>query len=240
VCHSYLTGPTVQVVVGADELSKTFSVHRDLITSRSKFFAKALRNYGEGDDGNITWREGEEGTVKLPEDSQDVFTQYLQLLYCGHIPVGKQFVGDTEAMSYKERIKAVGKFHDQEYVALGKLYVFCEKVRDVQSKATLITAFVETSQKVRGNGLAYFPSTVSTRIVYDGTLHGDPLRQWLVGGFSLRAHEAWFEEDKAESYNQQFMFDVMAEMAKRRAQVDDYSEIQTAEQYCKQLLEAEE
>ena len=222
-----------------DERSRSFFVHRDLITSRSKFFAKALRNYGESSNGDITWREGEHGIVELPEDCLDVFSHYLELIYQGHVPVGKQFVGDTEAMSYKERIKAVGEFHDQEYVALSKLYVFCEKVGDVQSKVMLVTAFVETSQKVRTSASTYCANAECTKIVYDGTLDGDPLRKWMVTCFALRAHESWFTGERVENYNPQFLLDVMAEMAKRRAQISDYSEIRNAEHYCKQLLEAE-
>jgi hypothetical protein len=77
----------IKVVVGDDEPNvdrpNHFFVHKDLITSRSHFFAKALRNYagsrrnekdsvetynGDTDRGSITWIEGKEGVVRLPED----------------------------------------------------------------------------------------------------------------------------------------------------------------------------
>jgi len=130
--------------------------------------------------------------------------------------------------------------NDQECLPLSELYVFCEKVKDAQSKAAVLAAFVETSQKVHMNNSSYFANTNSITTVYDGTLDGDPLRQFFVDCYALRAYEAWFKKDKADYHNRQFLFDVMTEMAKRRAQVSDYSKIRNAEHYCKKLLEAEE
>lgn len=74
--HSdFSTGPIVQIIVGADrnEQSTTFNIHRDLITSRSPFCAKALKNYGECGNGDIQWLEGEERVVKMPEDDPAIF-----------------------------------------------------------------------------------------------------------------------------------------------------------------------
>jgi len=91
--HIYFTGPTVQVIVGADldTPARSFFVHAELLTKRSKFFAKALKNYAErmahpegsetaaesdaqqadkaeknAKSESIMWKEGEEGVVKLP------------------------------------------------------------------------------------------------------------------------------------------------------------------------------
>jgi hypothetical protein len=51
---------------------QNFTVHQDLISTRSEFFAKALR----GD-----WKEAQERTVVLPDDEPEVFRLYLQFLY---------------------------------------------------------------------------------------------------------------------------------------------------------------
>jgi len=220
--------------------SRSFFVHRDLITSRSKFFAKAFRSYSGTDNGAIKWREGEDGIIKMPEDSQDVFTQYLQLIYYGRVPVGKTLKGDTKGLSAKDLDKALDDLSDQEYVALSKLYVFCEKVEDLHSKAIIITAFVETARTLRENNTVYYPNPGPIKIVYDGSMNRDPLRQFLVNCYVLRADERWFEGSAIDDYNPQFLFDALVEMAKQRDKIGDKARIQTAEQYCKKLLEAEE
>lgn len=226
--------------MGVDEHAKHFFVYRDLITSRSKFFAKALRKYGEGDNGDITWLEGEEGIIKLPEDNPDVFAYYLQLIYQGQVPAGKAFKGDVDAMSEDELEDAISNLVNAEYERLSKLYIFCEKVRDTTGKVLLIAAFVEAYHKKREDGCPYFPVSKCVTKVYEGTMDGDPLRQFCVDCYALQAHAQWFENEKAEEYNLQFLFDVMKEMANARDQVTDYSEIKSAEAYCKKLLDTEQ
>jgi hypothetical protein len=104
---SYLASPMIKVIVGggdhanessenharegegendadADDPLQSFFVHKDLVTSRSEFFAKALRTASDGGSG--TWLEGDEGVVRLPDDDPKVFANYLQLLYHNAVP----------------------------------------------------------------------------------------------------------------------------------------------------------
>jgi len=84
----------------ADSDPQTFFVHSELVMSRSKFFAKALKNYTPldqaGDDKHATssvegrgcfWKEGHEGVVRLPVDKPVVFAHYIQLIYTGVLPM---------------------------------------------------------------------------------------------------------------------------------------------------------
>ena len=61
-----------------------FIVHRDILVSRSGFFAKAPRGYTasdttsavsgtEGHHSGGKWREGDTGIVKLPKEKADIF-----------------------------------------------------------------------------------------------------------------------------------------------------------------------
>jgi hypothetical protein len=113
---SYLTSRTIEIIVEAEtkSSSRSFFVHADLLTSRSRFFAKALKNYVEskeqtgaedsstameGDQRKnkqsadtsvgeaIMWKEGKEGVVELPVDEPEVFGDYVQLLYTGALVV---------------------------------------------------------------------------------------------------------------------------------------------------------
>jgi hypothetical protein len=229
----------VQVIVGLDELSKTFSVHRDLITSRSKFFKKALRNYGDKDRGDITWREGEDGVVKLPEDSPDVFSHYVQLIYHGRVPVGKTLVGDTKALPKERLADLVSNLVNEKFFALGRLYVFCERLQDVQSKANLISAFVEASLRQRETNDSYYSRADVIKLIYEGTLDGDTLRELCCDWYALRAHNGWFRDVTLEEFHPQFLLDAIVAMTQIRGRPAIYSKIQNAQLYRKKLLDAE-
>jgi hypothetical protein len=94
--------PTVRVVVGDDKDTsmQPFFIPKNLLTSRSRFFAKALKEYTDPaqvdeankDDNAINvitfkWREGEEGVIKLTVDKPNIFTNYVQLIYTDVLPI---------------------------------------------------------------------------------------------------------------------------------------------------------
>ncbi|KAF2121999.1 hypothetical protein BDV96DRAFT_640068 [Lophiotrema nucula] len=68
----------VEVLVGEEGKEKKFLVHKDLIASRSQFFATALSG---------PWKEAEDKVVKLSDDDPQTFELYVQLLYKGHVPI---------------------------------------------------------------------------------------------------------------------------------------------------------
>jgi hypothetical protein len=228
----------IQVTVGTGEGSKTFFVYRDLITSRSRFFAKALKTYGEGQPGEITWTEGAEGIVKLPEDDAEVFTNYLHLVYLESIPIRVKVKGAI-ALSRTELDHAVERAVDNEYTALSKLYVFCEKLGDPHGKALVITAFVQATLDKREDGEIQCPGPGAINIVYGGTMQGDPLRKFCVNLYALVACTHWFANIKAYDHDLHFIFDVMVAMADRRKAEPDDPIIASAEPYVEMLQVAE-
>ncbi|KFY08175.1 hypothetical protein V492_06462 [Pseudogymnoascus sp. VKM F-4246] len=66
----------VTVYVGPRE--KRYSVHKALLTSQSEYFEKAL---------NGKFKEADEQTIRLPEDSPDAFDLLIGWLYQNQIPV---------------------------------------------------------------------------------------------------------------------------------------------------------
>jgi hypothetical protein len=82
----------IKVVVGekTKKSFRQFFVHAGLLTSRSTFFATALKSYGKSDHGesegnteqtvedrSIQWQEVKERVVKLPVDDPGVFANYV-------------------------------------------------------------------------------------------------------------------------------------------------------------------
>jgi hypothetical protein len=224
----------VEVIVGLDDDYKAFFAHRDLITSRSRFFAKALTTYEEDGEGNILWAEGEDGIVKLPKDDKEVFADYLHLLYQETVPVRAK-VKNADALSPKDLSRAVIDAVDEEFTALSKLYVFCEKVRDTQGKALVIAAFVQAAQIEREDGFRQHPGQGPVNIIYEGTMEGDALRKFCVDVYVLVGHGTWFKDHGAEDYHREFMFDVMVEVLKTRKRPADKSKIKSLEAYYEML-----
>jgi len=76
----------IEVRVGKGDHLKKFTVHKNLITSRSQFFADTLH-------GN--WKEIEDNGITLDEDDPKVFELYMELLYRGTLPMDDLFPGGT-------------------------------------------------------------------------------------------------------------------------------------------------
>jgi hypothetical protein len=237
--------------------SQSFSVHADLLTSRSAFFAKALRNYikvyrGEekdeamhGIEQQIQWREGEEGVIKLPVDKPDVFANYVQLLYSGVLPIfddpKKPDIHPT-TMS-RERVKKIeADFKaltviavDKVYTMLGKLYVFCEKIQDDTSKKDLLVSFIKASCQTRADGSVYYPDQLVVRRVYSGTLPSDPLREFLVDCYVYAGHSKWIGQDCKDILSPEFLYDFMVETYRVRPRPEDRSQIENTNYYLEKL-----
>lgn len=95
------------------------------------------------------WKEGEDGVVKLRFDELDVFATYVQLIYTGVLPVGnlpshfeKTKDGTKRPAAKKQKVERPSY---KIYTSLTPLYIFCDKVQDMNAKSALITAFVEVS-----------------------------------------------------------------------------------------------
>jgi hypothetical protein len=255
----------VKVVVGEDTTtsSQSFFVHADLLTSRSAFFAKALRTYAKAnqsdkgeathstEDQSIQWREGEEGVIKLPVDEPQIFVHYVQLLYAGVLPIfddPKKPEMDPITTTEDERKKLKASFEDlmcravtKVHNMLGKLYVFCEKIQDATAKQDLLASFVKECSETHGTGFRYFPLAATVRDIYSGTLPSDPLRAYIVDCHVYVGHSEWLDkEDGPKDYPHDFLFDFMAATYKVRAKPLDNSRIGDTKYYLDKLIEIEE
>lgn len=250
--NSFLTSPTVRVRVGTDDdvSEQYFYVHVDLLTSRSHFFANALRDYAKFDEdnkntGSNMWREGDEGIIRLPEDEPDIFAIYVQFLYTGKLPIYEEpskpeglarltrAEGEKE---YPEFYASVLAAVDREYTMLAKVYVLCEKIQDVTTKRALLSAFVESTLKVRVDVSQFFPPTQPIRDIYQGTLTSDPLRAFLVDCYVYEGHIGWAYEEYHD-FPHEFLYDFMVGAYKVRAGPKDRSRVKTAKYYLDKLDE---
>jgi hypothetical protein len=68
----------IKVLVGTGN-QNTFSVHKDIICAKSKFFKTAFMNT------NGNWRETEEKLMPLPDVDPELFRTYVNWLYTGKI-----------------------------------------------------------------------------------------------------------------------------------------------------------
>jgi hypothetical protein len=262
---SYLTSPMITVIVGpkdqdGDKIrSQTFFVHKDLITSRSRFFAKALKDYtgsksveneggksSKSEIGGISWLEGEEGVVKMPEDEPEVFANYIQLLYYGTIPIYNELEqvpasntldnGTTSKREFARQLEhAVALAARQEYNTLAKMYVLCEKIQDTAAKRSVFAAFVEATTKSRVNNDQHYPVYSTVRLIYAGTLTSDPLRTFVTDCHVLVGHSGWVAS--ADDYPHEFLYDVTLGMFKERAVSDAKARLRLkdTETYLKKL-----
>ncbi|KAF2007946.1 hypothetical protein P154DRAFT_528596 [Amniculicola lignicola CBS 123094] len=108
---------TVRVIVGSEyEAQESFTIHKDLICSRSPFFRKALAG---------SWKEAAEQIVPLPSDDPEIFQWYLQALYAGDLRVQ----GMTTS--------------GQLYPILGGVFVLADKLQDVGVMNVVIRTIYE-------------------------------------------------------------------------------------------------
>jgi hypothetical protein len=71
--YTYLTSPTITLVVGPDDNQESFVVHEQLLASRSHNIANALKpGY---------WREGDDCVISFPDQDPVAFAAYLNFVY---------------------------------------------------------------------------------------------------------------------------------------------------------------
>jgi hypothetical protein len=236
-------------------------VHAELLTSRSAFFAKALRKYSKTDQSNedtdtqsigdqsIQWREGEEGVVILPADEPDVFANYVRILYTRVLPIDddpKKPETDPNTVTEDEIKKIKTDLDDlvdgvvaEIYTALGKLYVFCEKIRDVTAKRDLLSSFVKECSTTRLNETIRYPDAYVIRDVYSGTLPSDPLRAFLTDCHVYEGHSEWVGESYKD-FPHEFLYDLMVGMYKAQEEPANLSRVKDTKYYLDKLTGLEE
>lgn len=159
--------------VGKDDKEQVFLVDKDIICTRSGFFAKALKG---------GWKEADEGLVRLPEDDPQIFKLYLNLVYFGSIPA---------------KARDVKEISDED-MELFKLYILSERLQDTHSQNTIIEAVHASLHETRFNDLYYLPSIPNIEHIYSETLPSSPIQQLLVDNIVHRASPGTF---KAKNYS---------------------------------------
>lgn len=196
-----LQSKPVEIVVGEGEEAQTFWVHRSFVCDRSDFFRGAL----EGG-----WRESIEQKIHLPEDDPKIFALYLHLIYYDTLPTR----GYPEEEDSRENPKSQQKnvrppFGDDglppktlvnvdpEYDALTHLYVFCEKILDIQAQKLVLDAIIGRSMERIDPSNPFsivFSDEDHIATIYDGTPEGDKARKVLVEMYADFAEVYWLTE----------------------------------------------
>jgi hypothetical protein len=201
---SYLVSPCIEVHVGKEESFKKYIVHTGLVTEWSEFFARAL---------NGQWKESDENITTLPEDDQEVFELYLQLIYTNTVPVDEDINIYTDAEKQIKKDKEtlaqdIQAATSRELVGLNRLYVFCEKLQDSVSKDLVVTATVAQTKELRPDNLSYWPGSLQISRIYEGTVLGNSARKLLVDMYAWNSTVGWFKDHGYDDYAAEFLYDL--------------------------------
>lgn len=137
------------------------------------------------------WQEGVQGLIKLPDDSVEVVTAYLDWLY-------------TKKLEFSQEGTAQGAFWEH----LARLYVFGEKIQDDAFCDQVLQAIV-----LRADGDDNStPTYAAIGIFYGSTTENAPIRQFIVEYFATFAAKTWF----ACHLPAEFLRDLAMELVQRR------------------------
>ncbi|KAH6637393.1 hypothetical protein C7974DRAFT_140468 [Boeremia exigua] len=230
--QSYLNGPIVKVLVGKEGEAQPFFVHKDLLTARSSFFAKALKHYRTRsestdaaelieDGGGDAWHESSTGVVKLPDDDPDIFILYVHLIYHGSLPVREEpnlgkSSKTTGSREPNDKEIDIADLAASEHNMLAKLYVLCEKIQDCTAKRTVMTATVESTKMVRANNKLYYVDRDAVLIIYNGTMPEDPMRQFMVDCAVLHGDARWLNKEDTTADHSEHFRDLVFALLKHR------------------------
>lgn len=179
----------IKVEVGNSEECEYFYVHPGLLQGSSAFFQTALKE---------EWMEGQQRTVKLPEQTPPAFSKYVQWLYTGKI------------FSKDDKHNFV-----RSYVFLAKLYVLGEALLDTVFRDRIIDVIVTCARESISGGNGKWPTRKTVDTIYNGTPNGSPARHLMVSMHVLKGTESWVDED-AESCDHEFAVELARALLKDR------------------------
>lgn len=155
----------ISVHVGDDDDRRFLSVHQGLVTQISSFFEAAMRK---------GWKEGEEGIVRLPEESHAAFCTFLAFLYTGQI--------------YSERAETEDS---QEWNHLEEAWLLGEHLLSTSFKDSVVDAMISKLQEGKACPLSMFP------VIFRNSTTSAGVRRLLV---DVAAY-SWSESDLASQNN---------------------------------------
>lgn len=168
----------MKVVVGGAKT--TLYLAPDALRTTSNFFRSALKK---------EWMEGEENTIKLPEEDPFIFRLYAEWLYTGNI-------------FCKSEATTITRDHE----TLIDLYIIGEKMLDTVFQDQVIDAILALSKETN---LELALHEVSR--IYDSTPPGSPMRalvcdKYLISGVNTNTERM---AEIGESANREFLFDLL-------------------------------
>jgi len=152
---------TITVLVGTAE--KPFTVHREALCAKSRFFAAACSS---------RWTEGKEKVVRLSEQKAESFQEYVHWVYNHEIDLEPL----PEQMSASPNTTELDKGRRRVRCQYLELYLLADKLRDTKLANRVMDLLVDVCC-VRG---LLLPSVVLITRAYEQTAPGSRLRSLLV------------------------------------------------------------
>jgi hypothetical protein len=178
---------------------KRFIVHQDLLTYHSEFFRAALTG---------KFKEAEEKTVPLPEDSEVIFEFFVHWLYHKEFPTTDNASTELLEQWRNDYENAEGYKGALESKNLIKLHVFADKYGEERLKtATLNGLFIHFTTCIS------VPSQASVRYAYDNLPEESALLSLLVAIQCCMDGRSWAKLG-IDGYPSPFIVSVLERLAK--------------------------
>lgn len=175
------------ITIATDDCDSTFQVHEQLLRSRSPFFDAALSN---------SWKEGLQGRITLREDPNEIVKLYLLFLYFGKLHI--DWTKTSEGLPDNDLLP--------EYITLARLYVFAEKIGDINCKNAIVRAMIKRMD-IEIDECQYFPIGEAINIIYQGTTAGSKGRKLVVDAAVVHGHGGWIDPD-VDGNNAEYLTDL--------------------------------
>ena len=202
----------ITLLVGPNE--EKFVVHGTQLKSTSDFFVAALKK---------EWAEGQERTVKLPEEDPTMLTHYLAFAYDGSI---------SDVKAIPEPFEDCEALQDH-FTHLCNLYLVGERLQDKNIRNRIIDKFFELTRLSDSDNCSYYPSGAEAKIIYGGTTAGAPMRRLLIDTTVATGRESWV--DDGDDLDPQWVRDVAKGLLRAVSVYDELEEFRcedlTAEDY---------
>lgn len=222
------------IVVGTESLKgnsqATYTIHRDLLTSASPFFAAAL---------NGTFAEGLDQTVRLPEEKPEIFEWFMWWLYSGslttpiainctheqhphqrHSTLGAKhhhnhYYDNLTLHSYRHNNFSITALNDDDlrnaagspkYFLLLDLYSLSDKLLT----STLSNHILDTLSRLSESSNSV-PTPSDTWILYDSIRDTAPMRRLILDLFAYKKTDKLLETHK-DDWHPRFLRDLVVKL----------------------------
>jgi hypothetical protein len=171
----------VTLLVGPDEQRMT--VHGDRLARSSAYFRAALRQ---------EWLEGQNRTVKLPDEAPEIMQHYIEYVYSGKPPADTL----TKKSDFQHAICP-------HYTLLAELYVLGDRRLDPRFENVIMEELFRLAQVTRrGPGIEF------VEIIYQGTTANSPARRMVVDSAANCLWDYWLDLEHVDSEHAEFWRDL--------------------------------